>query len=142
MCRECSCLPQVLAMIICDTVIDDRISNKKSLIGIFDAIGTTHLPCVINELHVYVTLTEGRGRKQITIRCVKAADNEVLFSTTQRIEFPDPLAVVELNVGFCGCEFPEPGEYRFQLLVNDHLLTERKFQVTLLEEALVEEEVD
>jgi hypothetical protein len=129
-------------MIICDMVIDDRISNKKSLIGIFDAIGTTDLPCVINELHVYVTMTDGYGRQPVTIRCVKAAENEVLFSTTQRIEFPDPLAVVELNVGFCNCEFPEPGEYRFQLLVNNHLLTERKFQVALLEEALVEEEVE
>ncbi|MCS7014803.1 MAG: hypothetical protein RMJ19_09560 [Gemmatales bacterium] len=140
--RDCPCLPQVLAMIICDMVLDDRISNKKSLIGIFDAIGATNLPCVINELHVYVTMTDGYGRKQVTVRCVKAADNEVLFGTTQRIEFPDPLAVVELNVGFCGCEFPEAGEYRFQLLVNDHVLAERKFQVTLLEEALVEEEVD
>ena len=52
------CLPQVLAMVICDTVIDDRISGKKSLIGLFDAIATTHLPCTVNELYVFLALTE------------------------------------------------------------------------------------
>lgn len=135
----CPCVPQVLAMIICDTVIDDRISNKKSLVGLFDAIATTHLPCSINELHVYVALTEGYGQLKIRLRCVKAADNQELFNTEQELQFPDPLSVVELNMGFCGCEFPEAGEFRFQLFAQDTLLCERKFHVSQIEETEVEQ---
>lgn len=125
--------PLVLAMIICDTVIDDRISGKKSLIGLFDAIGTTSLPCRVNELHVFLALTEGYGRREVRLRCICSESDEELFGTSTEIEFPDPLSVVEINLGFRGCEFPEPGEYRFQLLVDQTLLCERKFRVSKVE---------
>ncbi len=132
------CLPHVLAMIICDMVIDDRISGKKSLIGLFDAIATTDLPCIVNELHVFLALTEGYGTVKLQLRCTRAAQDEELFSTVQEVRFPDPLAVVEINMGFCGCEFPEPGEYRFQLYAGNSLLCERKFHITLVEECELE----
>lgn len=128
------CLPQVLAMIICDMVIDDRISGKKSLIGLFDAIATTDLPCIVNELHVFLALTDGYGTVRLRLRCTRASTDEELFSAVQEVRFPDPLAVVEINMGFCGCEFPEPGEYRFQLYAGDTPLCERKFHVSLVED--------
>jgi hypothetical protein len=121
-------------MIICDTVIDDRLSNKKSLIGLFDAIATPSVPCVINELHVFIALTDGYGNVRLRLRCIKMVTEHELFATEQEIMFPDPLAVVEVNMGFCGCEFPEAGEYRFQLFINDSLLCERRFQVSLVQE--------
>jgi hypothetical protein len=128
------CMPHVLAMIICDMVIEDRISGKKSLIGLFDAIATTVLPCTVNELYVFLALTDGYGTLQIRMRCVKASTDEELFNTTQEVKFPDPLTVVEINLGFCNCEFPEAGEYRFQLYADQSLLCERKFHVSLVED--------
>jgi hypothetical protein len=126
-------------MIICDMVIDDRISSKKSLVGLFDAIATTALPCTVNELHVFLVLTEGYGTMKARLRCVKASTDDELFSTVQEVRFPDPLAVVEMNLGFCGCEFPEAGEYRFQLYADATLLCERKFHVSLVEEGDMED---
>ena len=120
-------------MIICDMVLDDRISGKKSLIGLFDAIAASSLPCLVNELFVFVALTEGHGEQSIHLRCVKASSNEELFDTDTEVIFPDPLSVVEVNFGLCGCEFPEAGEYRFQLFAGENLLCERKFHVTLVE---------
>jgi hypothetical protein len=132
-------MPHVLAMIICDMVIDDRISGKKSLVGLFDAIATTALPCTVNELHVFLALTDGYGTLKTRLRCVKASTDEELFSTMQEVRFPDPLTVVEINLGFCGCDFPEAGEYRFQLYAERTLLCERKFHVSLVEEGDMEE---
>jgi hypothetical protein len=132
-------MPQVLAMVICDMVIDDRISGKKSLIGLFDAIASTSIPCTVNELHVFLALTDGYGNLNTRLRCVKASNDEELFNTEQEVSFPDPLAVVEMNLGFCGCEFPEAGEYRFQLWADQSLLCERKFHVSLVEEYEMEE---
>ena len=139
MTKENPCMPQVLAMVICDMVIDDRISGKKSLIGLFDAIASTSIPCTVNELHVFLALTDGYGSLKTRLRCVKAANDEELFNTDQEVSFPDPLAVVEMNLGFCGCEFPEAGEYRFQLWADQSLLCERKFHVSLVEEYKMEE---
>jgi len=126
--------PHVLAMIICDMVIDDRISGKKSLIGLFDAIATTVLPCTVNELHVFLAMTDGYGTMNARLRCVKAASDEELFNTVQEVRFPDPLTVVEINLVFCACEFPDAGEYRFQLYADETLLCERKFHVSLVED--------
>jgi len=132
------CTPHVLAMVICDMVIDDRISGKKSLVGLFDAIATTVLPCTVNELHVFLALTDGYGTMKTRLRCVKAASDEELFTTEQEVSFPDPLTVVEMNLGFCGCEFPDAGEYRFQLYAGGTLLCERKFHVSLVEDCEME----
>lgn len=135
-------LPQVLAMVICDTVIDDRISNKKSLIGLFDAIATTHLPCVVNELHVFLALTEGYGTVNLKMRCASAESDNELFATESQVTFPDPLAVLEINLGFRGCSFPQAGEYRFQLFAEGTLLCERKFRITKVGEISDEDEDD
>jgi hypothetical protein len=91
-------------------------------------------------LHVFIAVTEGYGDSKIRLRCVRADNDEELFSTEQEIEFPDPLTVVEMNLGFCGCEFPEAGEYRFQLYADGTLLCERKFYVSQVEEDYIEEE--
>jgi hypothetical protein len=131
-------MPHVLAMIICDMVIDDRISGKKSLVGLFDAIATTVLPCTVNELHVFLALTDGYGSMKTRLRCVKACSDEELFTTEQEVSFPDPLTVVEMNLGFCGCEFPDAGEYRFQLYAGQSLLCERKFHVSLVDDCDME----
>ena len=56
-------------------------------------------------------------------------DNE-LFATDSQVSFPDPLAVLEINLGFRGCSFPAAGEYRFQLFADGNLLCERKFRIT------------
>jgi hypothetical protein len=131
-------MPHVLAMIICDMVIDDSISHKKSLIGLFDAIRTNVLPCTVNELHVYLALTDGYGTMKMRLRCAKASDDREVFTMEQEVDFPDPLTVVEVNLGFCGCEFPEAGEYRFQLFAGGTLLCERKFLVSLEEDCEIE----
>ena len=60
--------PEVLAMIICDTVIEDVESGKKSLIGLFDHVNTSRLPSIVNELNVFVSLTDGRGNPDAEIR--------------------------------------------------------------------------
>lgn len=123
--------PEVLAMIICDLVIEDAETGKKSLIGLFDHVYTTRLPSVVNELNVFLSLTDGRGNPAAEIRCINAANGDELFRTEGDIEFPDPLTVVDLHFRFQGCEFPDEGEYRFQFFCEGQLLRERKFFVTL-----------
>ncbi len=124
--------PEVLAMVICDMVIEDAESGKKSLIGLFDHVQTEELPSLLNELNVFVSLTDGRGQPSALLRCIRSEDDQVLFSARGQIEFPDPLAVVDLHFRICGCEFPTEGEYRFQFFCNGRLLRERKFYVELV----------
>ena len=134
--------PEVLAMVICDTVIEDVESGKKSLIGLFDHVHTSHLPSIVNELNVFLSLTDGHGSPAAELRCVNSASGEELFRTEGEVEFPDPLSVVDLHFRFQGCEFPEEGEYRFQFFCGGDLLRERKFHVSMETEEEGEEEAE
>lgn len=121
--------PVLLAILTCDTVIDDRITNKKSLIGLFNQIAARDLPVQHGELHLFVSLTDGRGTAGGEVRVVKSDTNETLAEMSGLIEFPDPMAVLELDFAIHDVVFPEEGEYRFQFYCNGVLLGERKFVV-------------
>jgi hypothetical protein len=122
--------PEVLAMVLCDLIITDVETNKKSLIGLFDRVETTALPCVVHELHAYLCLTDGHGVLPVAIACVTVDGAEELFRGRTVVEFDDPLQVVELQFVFPNAQFPRAGEYRFQFLADGHLLRERKFFVS------------
>jgi hypothetical protein len=124
--------PQVLAMILCDQVITDVETNKKSLIGIFDQVEAVALPCVVHELHVYLSLTDGHGTLSTAIACVSVDEGEEFFRGEAEVEFADPLQVVELHFVFPHAQFPHAGEYRFQFSADGHILLERKFFVSYL----------
>lgn len=124
--------PEVLAMILCDQVITDVQTNKKSLIGLFDQIETASLPCVIHELHIYLSLTDGHGRLPMAVTCVADDGGDELFRGDSEVEFSDPLQVVELQFIFPNARFPRAGEYRVQLSALGQVLRERKFLVGYL----------
>ncbi len=126
--------PEVLAMVLCDLIITDVESNKKSLIGLFDRVETAALPCVVHELHLYLCLTDGHGRLPAEVACVGAEDGEELFRGRTEVEFRDPLEVVELQFVFPNARFPREGQYRFQFLSDGLLLRERKFFVSYVGE--------
>jgi len=124
--------PEVLAMILCDQVITDIETNKKSLIGLFDQVEILALPCVVHELHVYLSLTDGHGHLSVAIACVTVDEGEELFRGEAEVGFSDPLRVVELHFVFPNARFPRVGEYRFQLCADGQILRERKFFVSYL----------
>jgi hypothetical protein len=101
-------------------------------------VNTSRLPSIVNELNVFVSLTDGRGNPDAEVRCIHSTTEEELFRTEGNIEFPDPLTVVDLHFRFQGCEFPDEGEYRFQFFCEGQLLRERKFYVSLEPETEVE----
>jgi hypothetical protein len=119
-------------MILCDQVITDVESNKKSLIGIFDQVEAVALPCVVHELHVYLSLTDGHGTLATAIACVTVDEGEELFRGEAEVEFASPLETVELHFVFPHARFPRTGEYRFQFSAGDQILVERRFFVTYL----------
>lgn len=123
--------PVLLAILICDTIIDDKITNKKSLIGLFNQVAAREVPVRHAGLHLFVSLTDGRGMAEGEIRVVRSDTEAVVANLSGPIEFPNPMAVVELDFGIHDLLFPVAGEYRFQFYCNGELLGERKFAVVV-----------
>ena len=121
--------PELLAIVVCDETIRDERTKKRTLVGLFNRIHSHKFPCVHAKLHVFVSLTNGRGRAQGELRLVSRETNEVISGLRGGIRFPDPLSVVEMDFALAQVAFPKPGQYSFDFLCDGALIGSRPFQV-------------
>ena len=122
--------PTGLAIVICDQIIEDKLTGKKSLIGIFNQIGTQNFPCRHPQICVFVSLTEGRGQSAARLRIVHDESSHIVAEVNGTIQFPDVNVVVELNFNLVGLVFPEPGMYSIEFYCDDAIILERRFTVS------------
>lgn len=118
-----------LGMIICDTVIQDIKTKKKSLIGIFSQINAALSPVQHPRMSVFLILTEGNGRYICDLRCIRDEDNALVMKAQGTIEFKDPQQVLELAFDLNGPIFPSFGQYRFEFFAEQEPVISRKFAV-------------
>jgi hypothetical protein len=121
--------PIGVAIVICDQIIEDKLTNKKSLIGIFNQIGAQTFPCRHPQVCVFVAITDGRGQSAARLRIVHDESNHVVAEVNGTIQFPDVHTVVELRFDLVGLTFPEPGIYAIEFYCDDSLVLERRFYV-------------
>lgn len=118
-----------LAMIVCDMVIDDRKTGKKSLIGMFNNITAAKVPSIHPRLNVFISLTEGNGEYAGKLRCSYVNENKPVAEIGGPISFKNPQQIIEFNFELRGLPLIKYGNYRFDFLCNDELLISRKFTV-------------
>ena len=123
--------PTLVSLLLCDQVIDDKLSGKKSAIGIFNTILVPRMPAAIHQMAILASVTEISGRVELELRLVRDADNAILFSGKGGVEAPNPLAVVDLLFAMQGVKIPAEGQYAFELLSSEELLGRRRFLVRL-----------
>jgi hypothetical protein len=121
--------PMAQALVICDSIIDDIGTRKKSLIGIFSVINAAVFPVQHPSMTVYASLTNGRGEVPVVLRCVRVEDDHEVLSLAGAVRFPDPNQVIDLVFNLKGVPFERPGLYTFELLSNEIPLLEKRFNV-------------
>ena len=65
-------IPSGVAIVVCDLIIEDKLTSKKSLIGIFNQIGAQSFPYRHPQICVFVSLTEGRGQCAARLRIAQS----------------------------------------------------------------------
>jgi hypothetical protein len=128
--------PLVLAMIISDAIWIDPTTGKKTILGTFSAMFGQTFPLTVHQLAVYIALTDAGGVVPLKLRLVDVDEiRDPVREMTLRPDFPDPISIMELGLHMKGIVFPEPGEYRLQLLTDDgRLLIERRILVMPVQE--------
>ncbi len=121
--------PIAEALIICDEIINEAGTNKKSLIGTFNGIVSDHFPMQHPKICVYAAMTNGRGEMSGELRCLRVEDQLEIFKAAGAFQFADPNQVVEIGFNFRNIVFERPGLYTFELLAGDELLLEKRFHV-------------
>ena len=123
--------PLANAVLICDKVITEEGTKKKSLIGIFENIGSSKFPCVHYFLSVYVKLTDAMGSYRFSLELASLENGAVLNKAEipQEIDIPDLLRTHELVFNMGGLKFPSPGKYEFRVLANGEIFGQKTFLV-------------
>src|SRR5437764_113442 len=108
--------PICIAVVICNEVIEDKATSNKTLVSIFNTIGTPGLPCQHPRMFVMASLTDGRGRWPITFRIMDPA-GRVIMRLDGEASFASPLDVVDLVLQVRGLQLQETGEHAVDILV-------------------------
>ena len=126
--------PAVLALIVADYIHRDERTGAFTILATRAAIGAKDFPWTQARLAVYTVLTDGRSKTMLQLRLVdvEGAREAVLEHETE-IEFLDPTDDVEVVFSLSELVFPEPGDYRLQLLAGGQLLCERRILLIPLE---------
>jgi len=120
--------PVLLAMIVCDKIIREEGTKKNSLIGVFDRVHATQFPCTHSRMHVYIAVTEYKGRAACELKFSDNTDKE-LVKMAGPLNFPDKLSVVEMDFCINNILLPDAGIYHFDFFVNGEHIGHRKFKV-------------
>jgi Family of unknown function (DUF6941) len=115
-------VPSVLAMLICDQVIIDQFSGKKSLIGVFDNINSITFPAPVN-CAVYAKLADAEGEYKFKLRLVNLKDESLIIELEVDGTAKTQTEPSELALYLMGVPLPEPGKYELQLYANEVYLT-------------------
>ncbi|MHC4132570.1 MAG: DUF6941 family protein [Planctomycetota bacterium] len=119
--------PILLTAVVCDTAIIDALTNKVSIIGIFENLAASKYPVRHPAMTFVCQLTNGRGKMPIEVRIVDVEnDEEILFKRNFEVAFTDVRKVENIIFGIRNFMFPHPGEFRLQVVGADDLLGERR----------------
>lgn len=111
-------VPSVLAILTCDQVIVDAASQKKTLVGVFDAIWVARFPA-IQGFGFYARLTDLEGKYKFVIRVIQLdGEKPIGVLESHEISSTDRLGIIEMALNFPPVPFPSPGHYEFQLFAN------------------------
>jgi hypothetical protein len=126
--------PIGIALIICDQIITEAITNKKSLMGCFNNINAAHFPTAPMNCVAFVALTNGHGAYQGTLRCVNEDEgNETVFQLSGPVVFASPLQTIEMGFKLVNLAFPKPGIHAITFSCDDIPILHRRFSVQLIQ---------
>jgi hypothetical protein len=113
-------VPTLLAFLICDTVIQDAGSKKRTLVGVFDRIWSPIAPFAINSLGLYAKMVDGSGQYVVKVRMVNLTRDETpVMEIKANVDWKDPDEAMELGMNFAGLPLPDFGMYEIQLFADD-----------------------
>jgi hypothetical protein len=120
--------PICVAVVICNDIIEDKRSNNKTLVNLFNDIAVSTLPILYPRMYFMATLTNGVGRYTLSFRIKGPSDKELARFTGEAF-FADPLTLVDIVVEIQGLRLEEEGTHFVDILSGDYPLGHRRFVV-------------
>ncbi len=121
--------PIGVALVICDQIIEDSTSKKRSLIGLFNSVQCTDFPATLHKVCVFTSITQLNGNYEVELRCTNETTKDVVISAKGNAGSTDPNTVLEIGFEFASFCFPRPGLYGFEFLCDGEIILCTRFNV-------------
>ena len=122
--------PSVQAFLVCDCVIEDSLTKKKSLIGLFSHLQSVTFPFQHHQLGLYFCITDAEGTYRVEIDLMFVnTDQLVCRASLPDIVIGDRLQISDFGINIPALLFPAPGRYEFRLRMNGRMIAQKDFHV-------------
>lgn len=122
--------PSVQAFLVCDCVIEDSLTKKKSLIGLFTHLQSMTFPFQHHQLGLYFCMTDAEGTYHFDIDLMHVnTDQLVCRASLPDIVIGDRLQIADFGINVPALLFPSPGRYEFRLRMNGRVIAQKDFSV-------------
>ncbi|HNK13976.1 MAG TPA: hypothetical protein PKJ04_15125 [Nitrospira sp.] len=122
--------PSIQAFLVCDSVIEDSLTKKKSLIGLFTHLQAMTFPFQHHQLGLYFCMTDAEGTYHFDIDLMHVnTDQLVCRASLPDIVIGDRLQIADFGINVPALLFPSPGRYEFRLRVNGRVIAQKDFSV-------------
>lgn len=125
--------PVCLSVILCDQVIEDKRTSKKSLIGVFNEVLVTNVPAKHDCMFLFVTLTNCLGNHEINIEFSRDTEYDVesIMQIHGQIQGRNPMDIIDLVFELRGMPLPQSGKYQIDVysVATNARIAQRSFHV-------------
>jgi len=121
--------PIGIALIVCDQILEESGTRKKSLLGVFNSVACRSFPATIHKVCVFVSLTNLNGKSKTLLRCSNETKNMPLMAVEGIADSNNPNSVLELGFEFESFAFPQPGLHIFEFLCDGIPILSSRFNV-------------
>lgn len=125
--------PTCVSLVLCDDVYRDQATQKAILVGTFNNLNATALPCIHPKMVVFFTLTNARGDYKLTLAVEHERTGTEVLAIESRLKLGDPLAMTDFQVVLLNVPFDAEGKYWVTLKVESEIIQQRPFTLTAID---------
>lgn len=125
--------PVIKSFLIADQVLQDRLTGKWSVIGIFDRVLAPKYPVMHPTVAIYLKLGDAQGRYRMRVEFRDADDRRVGAFEGVELDVTERTGDVEVGLPTHMLPVEKPGRYQFQLYINDEYAASAELHAVLME---------
>ena len=111
--------PKIDTFLIADNVIQEKGSNKWSVIGIFSQVFSNKFPCFHSSMALYIKISDAEGEYDIRVEFTDADEKKLSVFEGIKLKVDSKLNSVDLGIRTQNLMIPKPGKYHFSLYFNN-----------------------
>ena len=124
--------PIGIALIVCDQIVVDDSTDKRSLFGLFNSVRSSSFPITLTHLSVFASITNINGNVRLELKCVDETHSDPLLAVPCNASSNNPCNVLDIAFDFDNFSFPRPGLYCFEIQWEEEIILSTRFNVLRL----------